>query len=60
MVVSLGLCDVVPVILLSAMWNHGTTGVQDDGEKAGELIRVKRTKTVSRGRVRDLGHILVS
>ena len=56
----MGLCDVVPVILLSAMWNHGTTGVQDDGEKAGELIRVKRTKTVSRGRVRDLGHILVS
>ena len=42
------------------MWYCETTSGQDEGEKAGELIRVKRTEIVSRGRVRDLGHILAS
>ena len=42
------------------MWYCETTGGKDEGEKAGELIRVKRTEIASRGRVRDLGHILAS
>ena len=29
-------------------------------EKTGEVIRVKRTETVLRSRLRDLGHILAS
>ena len=44
------------MILLSAVWNYDTTVVKDDGE----LIRVKRTESVSRGKVRDLGHIIAS
>lgn len=30
------------MILLSAMWDCEATSVKDDGERTGELIRVKR------------------
>ena len=46
--------------LLSAVWDFEVTDVKDNGENDEELIRVKRTETVSRGILRDLSHILVS
>ena len=42
------------MILFSAVWDCEATGVKDDGEKNGELIRCKKTETVSRGRFRYL------
>ena len=42
------------MILFSAVWDCDATGVKDDGEKNGELIRCKKTETVSRGRFRYL------
>ena len=36
------------------------TGVKDGEEKDGELRQFKRTETVARGRLRDLGHIFAS
>ena len=41
------------------MWDYEATGRKKDGEKTGGLIRVKRTETVLKGRLRDLGHIIV-
>ena len=35
-------------------------GVKEDGVRAGGRIRVKRTETVLRGSLRELGHKLVS
>ena len=48
------------MILLSDVWSYEAIGVKDDGDKSGELICVKRTETVLRDRLRDLGHILAS
>ena len=48
------------MILLRAVWNWKVAGVQEDGERDGDRIRVKRITTVLRGRERDLGHIRAS
>ena len=47
------------MIILSGMWYCEAISVKYNGEKAGELICVKRTETVSRDRLRD-SHILMS
>ena len=44
--------------MVFSVWTCEATGGKEDGEKAGGLVRVKRTETVLRGRLRDHSHIL--
>ena len=47
-------------VLLSAGWDCDSTGVQEDGERVGGRIRVKRVEKVLRGRERNRGQIRAS
>ena len=47
-------------VLLSAGWDCDGTGVQENGERVGGQIRVKRVEKVLRGRERNRGQIRTS
>ena len=53
-------CVMNIAVRLSAGWDCDGTGVQEDGERAGGRIRVKRTEQVLRGRERNRGQIRAS